>query len=89
MSYEIVFSEEASEQFSRLPSHIKRKVVEKIDALAENPIPHNAKKMQGYETIYRIRFSDWRVVYDVQETEILVEVLRVGNRKDVYKRDLR
>jgi mRNA interferase RelE/StbE len=88
MPYSIVFSEEASQQFSKLPSSIKRKVAEKIDALAETPIPYNAKKMKGYDTLYRIRFSEWRVVYDVQETEILVEVLRIGHRKDVYKKAL-
>jgi mRNA interferase RelE/StbE len=85
MLYSIVFSKEASEAFSRLPSGIKRKVAERIDALAENPVPHNAKKMQGYTALYRIRFSEWRVVYEVQDTEVLIEVLRIGHRKEVYR----
>jgi mRNA interferase RelE/StbE len=87
MTYTIVFSEEAAEQFARLPAAIKAKIAEKIDALAETPLPHNAKKMKGYDTLYRIRFSEWRVVYEVLAQEIMIDVLRIGNRRDVYQQD--
>jgi mRNA interferase RelE/StbE len=88
VTYSIKFTEEALEQLGSLPKAFQKKVLARIEVLAENPIPHNAKKMKGYATLYRIRFSEWRMVYDVIENELLVAVVRIGHRSTVYEKDL-
>ena len=56
-----------------------------IDSLADNPVPPGARKLKGEERSYRIRVGDYRVVYDVLEEVVLVMILRIGHRKDVYR----
>ena len=84
MTHAIVFTEAASHQLKALPKAIQNKIITKIEALADDPIPHNAKKLVGYDTLYRIRFSDWRVVYDVIEHQLVIAVIRVTHRSSVY-----
>jgi len=56
-----------------------------IDSLADNPAPPGARKLKGEERSYRIRVGDYRVVYDVLEEVVLVMILQIGHRKDVYR----
>ena len=88
MTYSIFFTDEAEKQFSKLPKSIKPKVAKLINGLVDEPIPHNAKKMAGYDTFYRIRFSEWRVVYEVLENELIIDVIPVGHRGTVYAKPL-
>ncbi len=85
MKYQVTFSKSARKAFNRLPSIVKKKLQTRIDALETEPIPNNAKAMVGYENIYRIRFSEWRVVYCVKDEKLTVMVVRVGNRSEVYE----
>ena len=54
-------------------------------SLAENPHPANHKKLVGAERTYRIRVGDYRIVYEIFGNVLLIEVIRVGHRKDVYQ----
>jgi mRNA interferase RelE/StbE len=53
--------------------------------LAENPFPPGCRKLQGSRDAYRIRVGDYRVVYEVATGRLLVEIVRVRHRKDVYR----
>jgi mRNA interferase RelE/StbE len=86
VTYQIIFTEEAADQIRDLPKSIQSKVIQRIEQLAENPIPHSAKKIEGFEGFYRIRFSEWRVLYQLIDSNLIIEVLRVGHRREVYKR---
>jgi mRNA interferase RelE/StbE len=86
--YTIKFTQDAKKQLTQLPKAMQKKILTKIEILAESPIPHNAKKLTGYDTLYRIRFSDWRIVYDVIETDLVIAVIRVGHRSAVYNKSL-
>ena len=55
-----------------------------IAELADNPRPHGYKKLKG-EDAYRIRVGDYRIIYEIEDNIILVTVVSVGHRKDVYK----
>ena len=57
-----------------------------IEALAEDPFPRNAKKLRGEPGVWRIRAGDWRVVYTVEADRLVVLVLMIGGRGDVYER---
>ena len=61
------------------------RVTVKINALADNPYPAGTRKMKGDEHAYRLRVGDYRVVYDIIEDVVVVLILRVGHRKDVYR----
>ena len=63
---------------------IQPKLAKKIDELATNPFPASAKQLKGFHSLYRIRFSEYRVVYEVLETEVVITILTLGNRKDIY-----
>src|SRR5580698_9400415 len=82
--YQIIIKEKALKQLSKLPSKFAIKIDELIQLLATEPRPANCKKLQGYENIYRVRFSDYRVLYLIDDNKLIVEVIQIGNRKDIY-----
>jgi mRNA interferase RelE/StbE len=57
-----------------------------IEALAEEPFPRGAKKLRGLPDIWRIRIGGWRVVYAVEDDRLVVLVLMIAGRGDVYER---
>ena len=84
--YRIEFSHWAAKAYRVLPEDMRRRIEPKIDALAENPRPHGARKIEGQETAYRVRVGDYRVVYEVHDRVFLVLVMNVGHRREVYRR---
>ena len=83
--YSIRFVESAARSLKKLPVGPRLRIAARIEALADNPYPPGNRKMAGEEHAYRIRIGDYRVVYDVLEEVIVVLVLRIGHRKDVYR----
>ena len=86
MSYTIEFSQKAERQFKDLPRSVQLKIAPKISALAETPRPRGAKKLEGQDDIYRIRAGDYRIIYQVQDKALIVLVVKIGDRKEVYRR---
>lgn len=84
--FRIEFSHRAAKAYRGLPENVRRKIEPKIDALAENPRPHGARKIEGEETAYRVRVGDYRIVYEVHARAFLVLVMIVGHRREVYRR---
>ena len=62
-----------------------RKVDAKIQALAENPRPAGAKKLEGVDDLYRIRSGNYRVIYQVEDVRLIVLVVDVGDRRNIYR----
>ena len=62
------------------------KIKETILDLADNPRPFGVKKLEGFDDFYRIKKGNYRIIYTIEDDILTVEVLKVGNRKDVYKR---
>ncbi|MFZ0913203.1 MAG: type II toxin-antitoxin system RelE/ParE family toxin [Candidatus Korobacteraceae bacterium] len=83
--YSIRFVESAARSLKKLPAGPRLRIAARIEALADNPYPPGTRKMAGEEHAYRIRIGDYRVVYDVLDDAIIVLVLRIGHRKDVYR----
>jgi len=84
MSYTITFKKSASKQLRKLPKAVLATVASAVDDLANEPRPDSCKKLKGTDDVYRIRVGDYRVLYTVDDSIITVEVIKVGNRKDVY-----
>ena len=85
MSYKIVFDRPAEKQFRRLPTEVRQALARRVSALAEDPRPPDSRKLEGTEDCYRLRQGDYRLVYTILEDRIVVLVLRVGHRGDVYR----
>jgi len=67
-----------------VPLTDRRRIVAKIHALASNPRPVGCDKLSGEEK-YRIRQGDYRILYQIVDHELIVTVVKVGNRRDVYR----
>ena len=85
MLYSIQFTPRAQRDFSTLDRAIQQRLRRHIDRLAENPFPVGATKLRAEEPFYRIRVSDYRVIYQVEANELLVIVVKIGHRKEVYR----
>ena len=83
--YAIKFRPAAERALEELPRDVQRRIGKKIDALAVNPRPSGVKKLVGEEDVYRVRAGDYRIVYQIQDAVLLVLVVRVGHRRDVYR----
>ena len=81
--YRIEFSHRAAKAYRVLPEDMRRRIEPKIDALAENPRPHGARKIEGQETAFRLRVGDYRIVYEVHDRALIVMVMIVGHRREV------
>jgi len=86
MTYTIVIDEKALAQLAKLPKKIRRQIANKIDKLASNPRPPGSTVLQQNKSLCRIHSGDYRIVYQIREKQVLVLVVRIGHRKEVYKR---
>lgn len=85
MAYTIQFKPLALRQLEKLPREVQRRIVSKIEALRDDPFPAGCKKMEVLVDAWRIRIGEYRVVYQVHRGVLIVLVLTVGHRKNVYR----
>ena len=82
--YAVRFSPMASRDLRGLPAQVVQRLLPRIEALANDPRPAGSKKLSGEKDIWRIRIGDYRAVYFIDDGIRIVEVRRVGDRKDIY-----
>lgn len=84
--YKITFKKEASKSLYKLPRNVAKTIREKLEAIAANPYAEhpNAKKLQGRDG-YRLRVGDWRVICEIQNEQLVILILRVAPRGEVYR----
>lgn len=85
MSYRIVLTRQALKQLKKLESPQGKLFRSVIDALADDPRPSGAAKLKGSENTYRVRVGDYRIVYTIQDNVLLVTVIKVAHRREVYR----
>jgi mRNA interferase RelE/StbE len=83
--YQVKVAEDAAKFISKQDKHIQRQIINNIRALAENPVPPGYKKLQGFQDLYRISSGNYRIVYTIREKMLLVFVVRIAHRKDIYR----
>jgi len=81
--YKITISRPAQKQLQKLPDNIARQLTNSIYKLAENPRPVGYKKLKGRDG-YRIKSGDYRIIYEIFDEVLLIEVVALGHRKDIY-----
>lgn len=85
LSYRLEVSRRVGKQIGALPRQVRDRVDAAILALEETPRPRGSEKLSGGKE-YRVRVGDYRVVYVVDDEEMLVQILRVAHRREVYRR---
>ncbi|BAY75203.1 plasmid stabilization system protein like [Nostoc linckia NIES-25] len=86
MSYTVIISKSVQKQIDDLPNDITLRVIEKIQNLAVEPRPDGIVKLKGFDNEYRIRIGDYRVRYEIDDENQLVQILQCKHRKDVYRK---
>lgn len=85
MTYSVIFSRASRRQLRALPQSVQTRIRARIDALAEDPVPIGAERLAGSQVFLRLRVGDYRIIYEVQHDVLVVYVVKVGHRKDVYR----
>lgn len=84
MRFSIEVAPAAVRQIKKLDRAVQQRIVASIEKLSENPRPPGCLKLSGRGDIYRIRVADFRILYTVADERLIVLVLKVGHRRDVY-----
>ena len=88
MPYRIEIDRDTQKWLARLTDNkLRGRLVLAIEGLSLNPRPSGVKKLKGFEQRYRVRVGDYRIVYEVRDRILLVLVLDVGDRKEIYRRN--
>ncbi len=85
-SYNIVWKQSAEKELKKLNKSAIPKILQVVESLASVPHPAGSRKLHGSEHLFRIRMGDYRVVYSVENRLLIIEIIRVGHRKDVYRK---
>ena len=83
--YKITFKKSVSKDLKFVPKSDIKKILLKVDSLAVNPRREGAVKLSGQE-MYRIRQGLYRIIYEIRDSELVIQVIKIGHRSDVYKR---
>jgi mRNA interferase RelE/StbE len=82
--YKIVFRKSVAKDLRRIPNQDLRRILATVELLSEEPRPSGIEKLSGQEK-YRIRQGNYRIIYEIKDDEVVVVVVKVGHRRDVYR----
>jgi mRNA interferase RelE/StbE len=84
MRYQVILPKAVQKQLDRLPDEIARRILARLTALETNPRPPDVKKLKGRDA-WRIRVGDYRVIYEIHDRQLVVLVITVGHRREIYR----
>jgi len=85
--YNVIVTKEALKEVDSIGQRSDRtRIMDRIRKLADNPRPHGSQKLNGPFERYRLRQGDYRILYEIRDEVLIVSVVHVGHRKDVYRR---
>ena len=82
--YELKFAARATRDLRGVQKSTVRRIMQRIQALADDPRPVGAKKLSGHD-IWRVRQGDYRILYTIFDAILVIEVVQIGHRSDVYR----
>jgi len=83
--YEILLERRAEKDLRKLSSELFQRIIAKIQSLSENPKPQGSRKIAGSKNDWRIRIGDYRAIYEIDEQEKRVRIMRVRHRREAYR----
>lgn len=84
-NYAVEVKPSVRKELETLPVNVLRRVIAKLESLAENPRPAGCKKLKGYKDYWRVRVGEWRVVYIIDDAAKALSVTRIAHRREVYE----
>lgn len=85
MKFRLVFKRSAAKELAGLPKAAQNRIRTRLLALVEDPSPKGAKALRGHPDLLRLRVGDYRIIYRVDGGELLVLIIKVGHRRDIYR----
>lgn len=86
MKYHLIFRRRAQKEINRLPSDIRTNVKKMLNVLRDNPFPDGFQRIHGHENHFRIKVGrQYRIVYEFVKNTVIITIVKVGHRKDVYR----
>ena len=86
MTFRIEFTKSAAKALMAIPRKDQKRIARKIERLAQNPPAPAKTKMKGNNPFHRVRVGDYRIIYEIQNEILLILILKIGHRKEVYRR---
>lgn len=84
-AYRIFFRKSVLKDLDKIPDRDLKKIIKRIESLAIAPRPPGCEKLSGQER-YRVRQGNYRIIYSINDRELVVWIVKVGHRRDVYKK---
>jgi mRNA interferase RelE/StbE len=81
---QIQLKSSARKNLIKIDQQTRKRIADKIDSLAENPLPQGVEKLSNDES-YRVRVGDYRIVFTVNHKDKIVGIIKIGHRRDIYK----
>ena len=85
MTFRIEFTKSAAKALKAIPKTAQKRIAKKIESLAEGPPDPAKTKMKGDNPFHRVRVGDYRIIYEIQNEILLILILKIGHRKEVYR----
>lgn len=83
--YRIEWKRSAQKELRHLPKEVLAGVLQIVAALSHEPMPMGARKLSSAERLYRLRIGDYRIIYSIHGARLVIEIVRVRHRRDVYR----
>lgn len=84
-TYRIQWKPSAVKELRKLDRQVIPRIVKAVESLSSNPFPSGVRKLYSSEHSYHIRVGDYRIIYSVSESNLVIEIIRVRHRKDIYR----
>jgi len=85
VSYQVFIKPAAQRQLKKLTLNIQKDLIALIESLSEEPRPSGCKKLKQRQNQYRMRLGDYRIIYSIEDVTVIVRVIKVGHRRNVYE----
>jgi len=85
MTYTVEIRPAAERQIKKLTTVVQERIIERLEELELDPRPLGVKKLSGIDNLYRLRVGEYRIVYEIQDAVLLVLVVAVGHRREIYR----
>ena len=82
--YKITIKKSAAKELEDIPKKDLRKIIKRIQSLAQNPRPHGSQKLSA-QSRFRVRQGDYRIVYSVEDKNSIVNIVKIGHRREIYR----
>jgi len=83
--YQVIIKPSAVKELDKLPISVAARIAAKIESLAQIPRPHGVKKLEGEPTRWRIRVSHWRVIFAIDDSRRVVDIIYIRHRSKAYE----